>query len=69
MRHLRVPSEETQQWLEFCRKKRWIMPSAGVLSFDNGMKGNIFTSQFSWYLKKSLPSFLGGFKNEIREIK
>ena len=36
---------------------------------DNGMKGNIFTSQFSWYLKKSLPSFLGGFKNEIREIK
>ena len=39
MRHLRVPSEETQQWLDFCRKKRWIMPSAGVLTFDNGMKG------------------------------
>ena len=36
---------------------------------DNGMKGNIFVSQFSWYLKKSLPSYLGGFKNEIREIK
>ena len=36
---------------------------------DNGMKGNIFISQFSWYLKKSLPSFLGGFKNEISETK
>ena len=39
MRHLRVPSEETQQWLDFCRKKRWIMPSAGVLTLDDGLKG------------------------------
>jgi hypothetical protein len=36
---------------------------------DNGMKGNIFVSQFSWYLRKSLPLFLGGFKNKIKEIK
>jgi hypothetical protein len=33
------------------------------------MKGNIFVSQFSWYLRKSLPLFLGGFKNKIKEIK
>lgn len=36
---------------------------------ENGMKGNIFTSQFSWYLKKILPALLGGFKNQIKEIK
>ena len=54
------------------------IPSAAIFFSDhkiskaiinNGMKGNIFISQFSWYLKKSLPSYLGGFKNEIREIK
>tara|TARA_B110000967_G_C18845605_1_gene541788 strand:- start:654 stop:1730 length:1077 start_codon:yes stop_codon:yes gene_type:complete len=36
---------------------------------DNGMKGNIFVSQFSWYLRKNLPPFLGGFRNKIKEIK
>jgi hypothetical protein len=30
---------------------------------DNGMKGNIFISQFSYYLKKILPEWMGGFKN------
>ena len=35
---------------------------------DNGMKGNIFISQFSWYIKKNLPIFLGGFKNEIKNV-
>lgn len=30
---------------------------------DNGMKGNIFVSQFSYSLKKALPEWLGGFKN------
>ena len=32
---------------------------------DNGMKGNIFIAQFSFRIKKFLPSFLGGFKNNI----
>lgn len=35
---------------------------------DNGMKGNIFVSQFSWFIRKSLPFFLGGFKNEYTEF-
>lgn len=35
---------------------------------DNGMKGNIFISQFSWYIKKNLPDYLGGFKNEIKNV-
>ncbi len=35
---------------------------------DNGMKGNIFISQFSWYVRKRLPSFLGGFKKEFRSF-
>tara|TARA_Y100001970_G_scaffold133625_1_gene164657 strand:+ start:18908 stop:20023 length:1116 start_codon:yes stop_codon:yes gene_type:complete len=35
---------------------------------DNGMKGNIFISQFSWYLRKRLPYFLGGFKKEFRSF-
>ena len=29
---------------------------------DNGMKGNIFISQFSYKIKKMIPSWLGGFK-------
>ena len=36
---------------------------------DNGMKGNIFISQFSWYIKKYLPVYLGGFENKIIEKK
>ena len=32
---------------------------------DNGMKGGVFTSRFSFYLRKFLPPFLGGFKNHI----
>ncbi len=39
MRHLRVPSEETQHWLEFCRNKGWLMPGAGVLTLEEGLKG------------------------------
>ena len=35
---------------------------------DNGMKGNIFISQFSWYVRKRLPSFLGGFKKEFKSF-
>ncbi len=29
---------------------------------DNGMKGNIFISQFSYALRKNIPEWLGGFK-------
>tara|TARA_B100000579_G_scaffold343016_1_gene295210 strand:- start:747 stop:1862 length:1116 start_codon:yes stop_codon:yes gene_type:complete len=35
---------------------------------QNGMKGNIFVSQVSWYIKKYLPSFLGGFKKEFKSF-
>jgi len=37
---------------------------------DNGMKGNIFISQFSYKLKKKIPEWLGGFKvNNLVEKK
>ena len=31
---------------------------------DNGMKGNIFISQFSYYIRKKIPEWLGGFKEK-----
>ena len=31
-------------------------------NIDNGIKGNIFISQFSYYFKKKIPEWLGGFK-------
>ena len=39
MRHLRVPSAETQHWLEICRTRGWLQSGAGVLSLENGKKG------------------------------
>jgi tRNA G37 N-methylase Trm5 len=39
MRHLRVPSAQTQQWLEFCRSRGWLHSGAGVLSLEDGLKG------------------------------
>ena len=39
MRHLRVPSAETQHWLEFCRSHGWLQLGTGVLTLDDGMKG------------------------------
>ena len=39
MRHLRVPSEETQHWLDFCRQKGWLMSGAGVLPLEEGHRG------------------------------
>ena len=33
-----------------------------VSVINNGMSGNIFISQFSFYVKKMLPPFFGGFK-------
>ena len=55
---------ETAEYLSFFANHQ--IPKAII---DNGMKGNIFVSQFSWYLRKNLPTFLGGFKNKIKEIK
>ncbi len=31
---------------------------------DNGMKGNIFISQFSYYIRREIPEWLGGFKEK-----
>tara|TARA_B100000686_G_scaffold40060_1_gene41395 strand:- start:427 stop:1509 length:1083 start_codon:yes stop_codon:yes gene_type:complete len=31
---------------------------------NNGMKGNIFISQFSYYFKKKIPEWLGGFREK-----
>jgi len=39
MRHLRVPSAETQHWLELCRSQNWLQKGAGVLSLEDGLKG------------------------------
>ena len=35
---------------------------------DNGMKGNIFISQFSFSLRKILPHCLGGFKKNLLKL-
>jgi hypothetical protein len=35
---------------------------------DNGMKGNIFISQYSFYLRKILPYYFGGFKKNILDL-
>ncbi len=39
MRHLRVPSAETQHWLELCRSQNWLQKGAGVITLEDGMKG------------------------------
>jgi hypothetical protein len=48
----------------FCTNKK-NFPSSII---DNGMKGNIFISQFSFYLRKVLPCYLGGFKKNILDL-
>jgi hypothetical protein len=35
---------------------------------NNGMSGNVFISQFSFYLKQMLPFALGGFKKNILKV-
>ena len=32
---------------------------------DNGLKGNIFVSQFSYNLRRILPEWMGGFKDIV----
>ena len=52
-----APSNIPEAALFFSKKK---IPHKVI---NNGMKGNIFISQFSYSLKKLLPQWLGGFKN------
>ncbi len=39
MRHLSVPSAQTQTWLDYCRSNGWLLSEAGVLPLDGGRKG------------------------------
>ncbi|MBT5844833.1 MAG: hypothetical protein HOH79_07650 [Euryarchaeota archaeon] len=36
MRHLSVPSAQTQHWLDLCRTQKWSSNEAGVTRLDNG---------------------------------
>ena len=36
MRHLSVPSAQTQHWLEICRAHKWSSNDAGITRLDNG---------------------------------
>lgn len=39
MRHLSVPSAQTQTWLDLCKSKGWLQSEAGVITLDDGRKG------------------------------
>ena len=39
MRHLRVPSAETQDWLALCRSSHWLVTTSGVVRLDGGFRG------------------------------
>ena len=39
MRHLSVPSAQTQTWLDYCKANGWLQSEAGVLPLDGGRKG------------------------------
>jgi len=39
MRHLSVPSAQTQTWLDFCKSNSWLQSEVGVLPLDGGRKG------------------------------
>ena len=38
MRHLSVPSAQTQHWLERCRTEKWLMEHTGVTALPDGKK-------------------------------
>ena len=38
MRHLSVPSAQTQQWLERCRSEKWLAEHTGVSTLEDGNK-------------------------------
>ena len=37
MRHLSVPSDQTQAWLERCKAEGWLAPT-GVMVLENGRR-------------------------------
>ena len=39
MRHLSVPSAQTQTWLDFCKSNGWLFSEAGVHPLEGGRKG------------------------------
>lgn len=39
MRHLIVPSVETQHWVDLCTKQNWLAIGSGVISLESGLKG------------------------------
>ena len=39
MRHLIVPSVETQHWVDLCTKEKWLVNGSGVISLGDGLKG------------------------------
>ena len=39
MRHLIVPSVETQHWVDLCTKEKWLVNGSGVISLTDGLKG------------------------------
>ena len=39
MRHLRVPSVDTQHWLNLCKSNGWLFLGVSVTSLSDGMKG------------------------------
>jgi tRNA (guanine37-N1)-methyltransferase len=39
MRHLSVPSAQTQTWLDYCRSNGWLQREAGVLPLEDGSRG------------------------------
>ncbi len=39
MRHLRVPSAETQDWLALCRSSNWLLTTTGVVRLEGDFRG------------------------------
>ena len=39
MRHLRVPSAETQDWLALCRTSNWLLTTSGVVRLEGNYRG------------------------------
>ena len=38
MRHLRVPSAETQDWLALCKSSNWLLTSSGVVALEDSFR-------------------------------
>lgn len=57
---LYAPSNIPEAAIFYSNKKKF--PKSYI---SNGMSGNIFISQFSFNIKKKIPSYLGGFKDKL----